>query len=175
MYLIEPVQERHIEAIYRAFDTVARERAYYQVIQAGSIENFSRWMKKNMNHGFPMFVAVAEESVIGWCTISKYDEQYMRHCGILFMGLLPDWRCCGIGRQLLHGALEAAWRLGLARVQLEVYADNEPAIQLYQRLGFVVEGQRCCAHVVDGQYRDVLDMAVLVGDVVDSGSMLQVA
>ena len=47
----------------------------------------------------------------------------------------------GIGTALLRAALELADRwLELRRLELEVYADNAPAVRLYPKCGFSVEG-----------------------------------
>jgi len=49
----------------------------------------------------------------------------------------------------------------LKRVELTVYADNEPAIRLYTSHGFEVEGRHVKAGFTDGQYHDLLTMARL--------------
>jgi putative acetyltransferase len=47
----------------------------------------------------------------------------------------------GIGVGLLSALIDSAEpRLGLTRLQLTVFADNQRAIALYQRFGFAVEG-----------------------------------
>lgn len=49
--------------------------------------------------------------------------------------------------------------LGLTRMELEVFVDNEPAIHLYKKFGFEVEGTRVAFAFRDGQYVDTLMMA----------------
>jgi putative acetyltransferase len=51
--------------------------------------------------------------------------------------------------------------LNLTRIQLEVYTDNEPAIRLYQKFGFEIEGTLRNFAFRDGQYVDVYAMARL--------------
>jgi len=51
--------------------------------------------------------------------------------------------------------------LGLERVELEVYAENTRAICCYQKAGFVHEGTRRHAAMVNGNYADVHMMSVL--------------
>ena len=58
----------------------------------------------------------------------------------------------------------AAWRntwLNLKRLELEVYTDNVPAIRLYGKFGFTIEGTLVDFAVRDGQYVDVYLMARL--------------
>ncbi len=67
-----------------------------------------------------------------------------------------------MGTALLRQLLDLAdhW-LMLMRVELEVFADNEGAIRLYQRLGFVREGVRRMSTVRNGTYVDEVMMARL--------------
>jgi len=53
------------------------------------------------------------------------------------LGIVPEHRGRGLGTALLLKALEGFRRSGLRRALLEVTAQNEGAIRLYQRMGFV--------------------------------------
>jgi GNAT superfamily N-acetyltransferase len=53
------------------------------------------------------------------------------------LGVVPAHRGLGLGRLLMHKALEGFRRAGLSRAYLEVTAQNEMAVRMYQRLGFV--------------------------------------
>ena len=53
------------------------------------------------------------------------------------LGITPGHRDRGLGTCLLFKALEGFRRVGLMRVHLEVTAENEGAIRLYRRLGFI--------------------------------------
>ncbi|MFE7933222.1 GNAT family N-acetyltransferase [Streptomyces sp. NPDC057456] len=52
-------------------------------------------------------------------------------------------------------------RLGLHRVQLELYGDNERARRVYEKVGFVVEGVRREAALRNGVWVDEVLMAIL--------------
>lgn len=52
------------------------------------------------------------------------------------LGIVPECRGIGLGELLLRRALIGFQEAGLSRVFLEVTADNEIAIGLYERLGF---------------------------------------
>jgi len=49
------------------------------------------------------------------------------------------------------------------RIELEVFVDNEAAIGLYRKFGFVVEGTLRRYAFRDGKYVDVLAMARIAG------------
>jgi ribosomal protein S18 acetylase RimI-like enzyme len=53
------------------------------------------------------------------------------------LGIAPEHRNGGLGTVLLFQALQGFRRAGIGRVYLEVTAQNEGALRLYRRLGFV--------------------------------------
>jgi L-phenylalanine/L-methionine N-acetyltransferase len=62
--------------------------------------------------------------------------------------------------------IDAADRwLGLVRVELEVYPDNERAVRLYEQFGFQVEGRKRLNAWRDGCYVDSLVMGRLRPDI----------
>jgi ribosomal protein S18 acetylase RimI-like enzyme len=52
------------------------------------------------------------------------------------IGTTPSRRRSGLGEKALVGAIEAAAHRGCSEIFLEVLDTNEPAIQLYEKLGF---------------------------------------
>lgn len=84
-----------------------------------------------------------------------------RHGGALGIGLLPAYRGRGHGARLALTAVDAARLNGIERIEIEVWASNVNAIALYHQLGFVEEGVRRRARLLDGQYDDTIEMALL--------------
>ncbi len=85
-----------------------------------------------------------------------------RHAGELGMAVHDDWQGLGVGSALLGAAIELADRwLALRRLELTVYTDNAPAIRLYEKYGFVVEGTFRHYAFRDGAYVDAHAMARL--------------
>ncbi len=84
------------------------------------------------------------------------------HAAEVGMGVHDDWHGRGIATALLGALVDTAdnW-LGLRRLELSVYPDNEPAIRLYRRFGFEVEGTFRDFAFRDGRYVDALAMARL--------------
>jgi ribosomal protein S18 acetylase RimI-like enzyme len=52
------------------------------------------------------------------------------------IGITPEHRSQGIGTVLIHQAIAGLREVGLGRVYLEVTAQNDGAVRLYERLGF---------------------------------------
>ncbi len=68
----------------------------------------------------------------------------------------PEYRMHGIGEDLLRHALSSASEKGADVATLEVRESNDPAIALYEKLGFDEVGSR------NGYYRDNNEDAVLM-------------
>jgi putative acetyltransferase len=90
------------------------------------------------------------------------DRPRRRHAGQLGMAVRDDWQGKGVGSALMQAAVELADRwLNLERLELEVYTDNEPAVRLYQKFGFAIEGTLARYAFRDGRYVDAYLMARL--------------
>ncbi len=61
---------------------------------------------------------------------------------ISYVGVVPEARRQGVGRELTRKALRDAQAAGAARVTLAVDVRNQPARSLYQSLGFELFDQR---------------------------------
>jgi len=156
---IQPISAAHIEGFHKALDTVAREREYLSLLEAFPLEEtraFVLGMIKNRN---PQFVALADGKVVGWCDISRHMFPSHAHAGKLGMGIIPAYRGQGVGRRLIETTLRAARDAGMERIELSVHSDNDRAIALYEKVGFVREGLARKSVRIDGRYKDAIHMA----------------
>ena len=164
---IVPIVEEYIESYHRCLDSVARERRYLAFVQAPPLTSTRRFVLSNIEHDVPQFVALSGEEVVGWCDISSLRHEGFGHCGSLGMGVQRDFRGRGIGTRLIERTIDKAKEMGLERIELDVFASNRPAIKLYEKLGFVVEGVKVKARKLDGVYDDLVDMVLFVGDLAE--------
>ena len=159
---IVPIAEEHIPGFRAAVDVVARETKYLAFLEAPPLEDVTRFVRDNMERGYPQFVVLSAGTVVGWCdVIPNRTRVIYSHCGSLGIGLLPEFRGKGIGRQLMQRAIEAAFVFGLTRIELAVRERNANAIALYNSLGFEVEGLHRNAVCIGGQYENLYSMALL--------------
>jgi RimJ/RimL family protein N-acetyltransferase len=161
-YQIVPISEEQISGFHAAVDVVAQERKYLAHLEAPPFEETRKFVLRNIEHGYPQFVVVSAEDVVGWCDVLPNRSRLIyRHCGTLGVGLLPEFRGKGIGRQLMRRTIDAAFAFGLTRIELTVREGNANAIALYKSLGFEIEGLHRNAVCIDGQYENLHSMALL--------------
>jgi ribosomal protein S18 acetylase RimI-like enzyme len=72
-----------------------------------------------------------------FCGTVQGIEDRFGYGAIQNLGVVPEHRGRGLGSVLLMKALEGFRRAGLKRAYLEVTAQNDGAVRLYRRLGFV--------------------------------------
>lgn len=87
-----------------------------------------------------------------------------RHATRMAISVRPDLRNTGIGTKLIAACLAWARKVGIVRLELEVFSRNARAIHLYEKFGFEHEGVRRQAVHRYGQYHDLLMMAVMLGE-----------
>ena len=150
-----------VEALTRIY---ASRNAYSQTLQL-PLQNLELWRKRlttNDDTQITLVATVAGE-VVGNIGLTRFTRPRRAHVGEIGMGVRDDWQGKGVGTALLQAALDLAdnW-LGLRRIELNVYADNEPAIALYRKFGFEVEGTHRAYSIRNGVYVDSLSMARLI-------------
>ncbi|WP_172291883.1 GNAT family N-acetyltransferase [Pseudoruegeria sp. HB172150] len=99
-------------------------------------------------------VAEVEGRAIGWAALRQKPGR-SRHVGSLGISVHDDFQGRGIGRAMTAALIDLAdnW-LGLTRLELSVFTDNDPAISLYRAFGFVIEGTSRAVFLRDGQLID---------------------
>jgi ribosomal protein S18 acetylase RimI-like enzyme len=75
--------------------------------------------------------AVVEEKMAGFVGVDVRPSRNMAWIAII--GVLPEYRGKGIGKALMQSC---EGRLHVARLRLSVRASNQPAIQMYEELGY---------------------------------------
>ena len=108
------------------------------------------------------FAVVERESnsFLGLIALADLDHLQRRaRFGIL---LKRDARGKGFAREAMEILFGYAFlQLNIARIWLEVLADNDAATKLYRRFGFVEEGTLRKHHFQDGAFKDVKVMGLL--------------
>lgn len=159
--LIRRIEPTDYEAVQRIHAGPKAVRGTLQ-LPYPSLES---WRKRLAEppEGFFDLAACVEAEVVGHLGLETFPTRARRrHAGQLGMAVRDDWQGKGVGTALMQAAVDLAdnW-LNLRRLELEVYTDNEPAIRLYKKFGFTVEGTFAEFALRDGQYVDAYAMARL--------------
>jgi putative acetyltransferase len=107
-------------------------------------------------------VAVVDGKVVGMVSLQLEEALRRRHCGSIRLAVHDAHQRRGVGTALLTALTDLTdnW-LGLHRVELRVQVDHAPAIHLYEKFGFTIEGTARDALLRDGAYVDIYSMARL--------------
>lgn len=143
----------------RAVESVAAERAFLALITLPPFDPERAFPLKLIENNWPMYCAVADGEVVGWCDITPVEIPECIHRGILGMGVIAPYRHSGIGRRLLQACLEHCQHTPIEKVELTVFTDNAPAIALYRAFGFTDIGINRDYRRVDGVVYDALLMS----------------
>ncbi|WP_286884537.1 GNAT family N-acetyltransferase [Aneurinibacillus sp. UBA3580] len=117
---------------------------------------FIRQMKEE---GSMYTVAEISDAIAGVAQIKRGQLEMNRHIGTFRIWLGPGFQGYGIGSKLMDYSLQWAKHHGLEKVCLDVFADNERAIDMYKKYGFVVEGYRKDQFILDGKHVDEVFMS----------------
>lgn len=161
---IEPTVEAHVEGYRNVVDAVSRERLYLVSVEGFPADQTREFVANILGGDGVQYLALDEGEVVGWCDIVRYPSEGFRHVGKLGMGILAEYRGQGLGRRLLETTVAAAPGIGISRVELEVFASNAGAINLYRRFGFADEGRKRKVRILDGHVDDILCMAIFLED-----------
>lgn len=108
-------------------------------------------------------LAEAGGEIVGQLTLQGGARKAEYHAAELGMTVARAWRNRGLGTRLLEQAIARARAADvLRRIELTVYVPNTPAIHLYQKLGFEIEGRRRRTLYRDGRYHDDYVMGLLL-------------
>lgn len=146
------------EAVHRLF---TQPEVYANTLQ---VPHPSRAMwQERMNQKSPgqyHLVAIVDDQVVGHLMIAA--ETRPRRSHVASFGLCVDAarHNQGIATALLREMIAMCdnW-LRIDRIELTVFVDNAPAIALYQKLGFDIEGTGKRYGLRDGDYIDAYFMA----------------
>ena len=134
----------------------------------GTLQNpypsIGQWTERlNRNNALNyILVALAAGDIVGHAGLHGNENPRRAHVWMLGMSVRDDWHNRRVGTRLMETLIDLAdnW-LGALRLELTVFCDNEPALKLYRRFGFEIEGTHRAYSLRDVQYADTYAMARL--------------
>ncbi|MFC0820197.1 GNAT family N-acetyltransferase [Moraxella marmotae] len=129
-------------------------------------QSLHAWQKRlaDIPSNVHSFVAILDTDedyqIIGNAALRTETNPRRRHIGNFVIAVSESHQGQGVGSQLMRTILDLAdnW-LNLKRVELTVYTDNEKAITLYQKFGFIIEGEHQKFAFRNGEFVNAYTMA----------------
>ena len=110
-----------------------------------------------------MLLAMDGEEIAGIATIHSSFKIKSRHDGELGIVVARNYQGQGIGTELIRRLIQWASGNGVTkRLSLDTRTDNVEAVELYMKFGFIVEGCRKNAALLDGKYYDLYVMGMML-------------
>jgi RimJ/RimL family protein N-acetyltransferase len=106
-----------------------------------------------------VFVAETNGTIVGRLSISRDIHPASEHVADVGLMVAQEHRRLGAGTALMQAAERWARDVGVRKLELHVFPHNEPAIALYERLGYRREGLRRRHFRRGGELVDAILMA----------------
>ena len=160
-YLIRPSAADDAAALVALRDAIAGEGNLIAALpgERTAVEE-ALLLSTLLSEGGVALTLVVGGEVAGQLLVSRRAERFHSHIGELAIIVGKSWRGVGAGRALMETAIDWARAVGLAKLSLAVFSDNERAIALYRSMGFTEEGLRRRQVLLPTGPRDLLLMGL---------------
>ncbi len=109
-----------------------------------------------------MLVAMHGDTVVANGVIERERISRLSHRARLTLTVLRDFSHRGIGSHVIEALIDFARKSGAEVVYLECHVDNERAISLYKKFGFVEVGRMNKYFKINGKCHDAYLMELLL-------------
>ena len=130
-----------LDGIMNSLEAVSKEGRWVATEEV-THEQRERYRKRLTSEDQLHLCRIVDERVVGILDLTPYRGiKRAKHVAGLGMLLLEEYRGLGIGSGLMEAALSWAPEHGFVKISLSVFSNNEAAIRLYQKFGFLEEGR----------------------------------
>ncbi|MFG3613361.1 GNAT family N-acetyltransferase [Rummeliibacillus stabekisii] len=138
-----------VKQIY--LDGIATGNATFQT----EAPTFEQWTTSH--HPICRFVAIQENTVIGWIAISNVSNRSVyKGVGEVSVYVSTQAKTRGIGTALFLKLIEESEKQGFWTLQSSIFKENTASIQLHKKMGFREIGYREKIGELNGIWRDAL-------------------
>lgn len=101
------------------------------------------WIKSHDNINSLLLVTTYNKEIISTFNVTAFHYQKLSHVANLGISMTSEWRGMGLGSALFESMINwAKSKSNLEIITLEVFSANLPAIHLYEKYGFVKDGEK---------------------------------
>lgn len=101
-----------------------------------------------------------KENVVGYLCADGHKNTRKNHVLMIGMGILKSYHSNGLGTQLLTELLTHVREHGIKRIEAHIAESNNHSMNLVKKFGFVLEGRKRKAILIDNNYQDEYLMAL---------------
>lgn len=149
--------ETDATAIKDIVNSIAAEK--YYVVPERSREDWDETIKDIKSNKGLIIVAQVNANIVAMATLTRGRLEKNKHTVQLGIIILKKFRRLGIGTAMMDYLIEWARKQeGLEKISLTVFSTNKPAINLYQKFGFEIEGISKKQYKIEGKYVDDIIM-----------------
>lgn len=109
-----------------------------------------------------IFVAEEDKRLVGYLSAVRGGFARNRHAAYIVIGILESFTGKGLGTAFFQHLEAWANSHGIHRLELSVMIHNQRGVDLYQKMGFAIEGTKRDSLLVDGSYVDEYYMSRLI-------------
>jgi phosphinothricin acetyltransferase len=160
--VLRPATAGDAEAICRVYNQGIEDRIATLETELRTPEERRQWLAaRGPRH--PVYVAEAEEMIVGWSSLNVYNPRpAYKYVADFSIYIERGWRGKGVGRRLLEHLIEQARALGYHKMMLSAFPFNASGVALYERMGFTRAGVFHEMGQLDGRWVDTLIMEKLL-------------
>lgn len=129
-----------------------------------SVEDEEKFIESHFESPNQLFiVAEVAATIVGTVVFTGGDKPRIQHTGEFGCSVLKDYWGLGIGTVLVESLIEwAKSSRTVKKINLKVMPDNDRAVRLYERFGFVREGLITREYFFAGQFHDNVFMGLQI-------------
>jgi RimJ/RimL family protein N-acetyltransferase len=128
-----------------------------------TIEEMQRLLAAMTGTQQHILIAEVHGEIIGHCACGGSTKRALRHAVGLGIDIDRHYRNQGVGTALMQAMIDwARANPAIRRIELDVFTHNLPAINLYLKFGFEIEGRKHMAYFKEGGYVDAYLMALIL-------------
>jgi len=160
---LRPGRTEDAELTMRNANRIGGEEVYIMIEGVPNLQEELGWLSAFDGVRNVLFVALADDEVIGAVDCHAGTFAKDRHVGGVGIAIQDGWREAGLGRRMMERVLEWMRVRGFSKAELAVFATNRRARRLYESLGFVEEGVRRRHVRIRGEFVDEILMGLWLG------------